>query len=163
MARFIAKEFLMTGDERVDVEAKVRRALDRLFANDSFLLQSDANERSLSHKLAEYLQAEFTDWNVDCEYNRKGYDPKRLNLRVRHVRTDDTEARTVYPDIIVHHRNSDDNLLVIEIKKSTNSDNGDSDREKLQAYGDQLGYRFGLFIRLGTGKEHPDCETFEFQ
>jgi hypothetical protein len=153
----------MNGVERVVVETKVRSALDRLFANDILLLQSDVNERSLSHKLAEYLQFEFNEWNVDCEYNRKGHDdPKRLNLRMENISTDDTEARTVYPDIIVHHRKSDDNLLVIEIKKSTNRDNGERDREKLQEYISQLNYRYGFFIRLGTGTERPYCDEFVF-
>ena len=47
-------------------------ALSELIERDSFLFEADANERSITHKLAEYLQAQFQDWNVDCEYNRNG-------------------------------------------------------------------------------------------
>ena len=56
----------------------------------------DANERSLTHKLAEYLQCEFPDWHVDCEYNRHGLDVKRLAIHSWRVKADDTEARTVF-------------------------------------------------------------------
>jgi hypothetical protein len=144
------------------VGERLTRALDRLLREDLFLLQSDVNERSISHKLAEYLQLEFSGWHVDCEYNRQGHDPKRLDLKVHWTSTDDPQARTVYPDIIVHHRNSDENLLVIEIKKSTNPDRGDFDREKLAAFISQLGYRYGAFIVIGTNTESPYWEI-EFQ
>lgn len=35
---------------------------------------------------------------------------------------DDPEAFTILPDIIVHRRKKDHNLLVIEVKKNTNRD-----------------------------------------
>jgi hypothetical protein len=162
MGWFITKGYALNVSEQDVVEAKVKRALGKLFTHDLFLLQSDVNERSLSHKLAEYLQSEFEDWNVDCEYNRRGFDPKRLNLGVEQVRTDDTQGRTVYPDIVVHRRNSEDSLLVIEIKKSTNRDDGESDRDKLRAFKAQLGYRYALFIRLRTATETPAFEEFDF-
>ena len=57
---------------------KVLRALQRFIDNDLYLLRINANERSLSHCLAIYLQEEFPAFNVDCEYNRDGIDPKRL-------------------------------------------------------------------------------------
>jgi hypothetical protein len=39
---------------------------------DKDLINNSANERSISHNLAEYLQNYFRDLNVDCEYNRHG-------------------------------------------------------------------------------------------
>jgi hypothetical protein len=98
MACHLAGEVVLMEISQKTVEAKVSSAIDKLMANDRLLLQYDANERSISHKLAEYLQLEFTDWNVDCEYNRKGHDPKRLNLKVDQVFTDNTQAKTVYPE-----------------------------------------------------------------
>ena len=44
-------------------------------------------------------------------------DIKRLNVNYESVTDRDIEAKTVFPDIIVHHRQSEDNLLVIEKKK----------------------------------------------
>ena len=57
---------------------------------------------------------------------------------------------TVYPDVIIHQRGSEEhNLLVIEAKKSGNS--GDGDRQKVRAYMRHLGYEYGLFLRFDTG------------
>src|SRR5260370_2676914 len=104
---------------RDELQQKVKSAIDHLFHRDGDLFTLDANERSISHKLASYLQEEFGDeWNVDCEYNRDRHDTKYLqsfNVSDKSVKTNDTNAKTVYPDIIVHHRNTSDNALVIEI------------------------------------------------
>ena len=68
------------------------------------------------------------------------------------IEPDDVQARTVYPDIIVHHRETKDNLLVIEIKKtSCNQLSNDLDVEKLKEYKRQLGYTYAIFVRFKTG------------
>ncbi len=139
-----------------ELKSRVNRAVNKLFKNDNYLLHSNANERSMSHKFAEYLQQEFPEWNVDCEYNRDLHgNIKRINeWRNRYLKepeANDTDAKTVYPDIIIHHRNSRNNLLVIEIKKSTNSDQGESDIEKLKMFIEEnggLNYHYGLFINF---------------
>lgn len=59
--------------KRSEIENKLEKSLKRLLKDDFFLLESDAHERSITHKLAEYLQDEFEEWNVDCEYNRRGH------------------------------------------------------------------------------------------
>src|SRR5271165_7265202 len=53
-------------------------AVRQLFEPDAYLLQVDANERSITHRLALYLTPHFPDWDIDCEYNRCGDLPKRL-------------------------------------------------------------------------------------
>ena len=132
------------------IEKKIERALTAFYAQDQELLALNANERSISHRLAVHLQAEFGNRHVDCEYNRDGHDPKRLALHVSRVDTDDIEAQTVFPDIIIHKRNSEDNLVVIEIKKSSSTLSPDRDLEKLKEFVNQLGYQFALFIKLYT-------------
>ena len=92
----------------------------KLKKNDWKLLKSDVNERSITHKLAIYLQENFPNFDVDCEYNRDGLDPKMLNLPVSNILDNDTEAKTVFPDIIIHERGTKNNILVIEVKKSSN-------------------------------------------
>ncbi len=126
-------------------------AIQLLLERDVYLLRSDANERSISHRLALYLQQQFAGWDVDCEYNRDGHEPKRLSRSPRRVSTDDSQGQTVYPDIIVHHRGLADNLLVIEMKKSTNPQSDNEDIDKLARYKEHLSYGFALFLRLGTG------------
>lgn len=45
-------------------------AISELCEKDRHLLSHDLNERTIAHKLALYLQEEFQEYNVDCEYNR---------------------------------------------------------------------------------------------
>jgi len=145
-----------------DIESKIKSALTSLIECDGYLLKQDANERSISHRLAVYLEPLFFDWNVDCEYNRNLDDIKKLNLPIKEVSTADLDAKTVYPDIIVHKRGSENNLLVIEIKKSSNKDNqGIFDRKKLEAFRSQLGYKFAVFICMNV-ESNPPCNDLEF-
>jgi isocitrate dehydrogenase len=141
-----------------EIKKKVAVCLGIFFKNDSFLLQNDTNERTIAHKLAEYLQTEFPDWNVDCEYNRKGFNIKTLeNI---HECSEQRKTDRVYPDIIVHRRNKNDNLLVIEIK--VNADDY-CDIEKLKKFtssSEKYKYQSGLFIRFNSKNEKPSLRWF---
>jgi len=110
------------------------------------LLVVDANERSLTHKLAEHVQAAFPDWHVDCEYNRLGNKVKRLPHPEPSM-TDDTEGRTIFPDIIVHRRRRSENLLAIEVKKTKNGPARDIDKLRgLTAPDSEYAYKLGLHL-----------------
>jgi len=123
----------------------VVHSMEKLKKYDADLLDINVNERSISHKLAEYLQLEFPEWNVDCEYNRKMLNRKTLNVSYTDITDEDIEAKTIYPDIIVHHRLTDDNLLVIEMKK--NGIDTSKDEIKLKAFtGREYDYHFGLLL-----------------
>ena len=101
------------------------------------------------------MSSRFPQYNVDIEYNRMGpgLEPKDIEM------PDGNGALTtsrVFPDLIVHERgNNLRNLLVIEVKKSTNAVVDDHDHAKLQALCWQLQYQNGLFLRLSTG---PDAD-----
>lgn len=144
-----------------EIKSKVKVSLEFLRKYDRCLLQNDVNERSISHKLAIYLQKEFDDWDVDCEYNRDRHEPKRLRDITKipaSIDPENTDAKTVYPDIIVHHRSTNQNLLVIEIKKTTSSESDDFDFCKLKAYREQLYYCYALFLKLRTGSRDVGVE-----
>src|SRR6266571_6226807 len=130
--------------EKIDVatvDKRVRATVDKCLKKESKLLELDANERSSTHKIAEYLQGEFKQegYDVDCEYNRDRYDTKKLRLEPMPILSDNSKGDTVFPDIIIHRRGTRNNLVVIEAKKSTNGDKSDSD--KLHAFKEQLGYK----------------------
>ena len=112
----------------------------------------DANERSITHKLAEYLQDEFPVWNVDCEYNRRGDKVKRLVTNFASIDPMDTEAKTVFPDITVHRRQTDQNLIALEVKKAGGRENT-NDIKKLCAFTEpqDYHYEYGLFLELDPG------------
>lgn len=137
------------------VKKRLAIAIDRFILEDGDLLCLDANERSITHKLAEHLQRQFRYWHVDCEYNRRGSETKRLARvgdEMDEPKKNDDEAKTVFPDIIIHRRDTSDNLLVIEIKKASGSGET-NDKRKLNAFGESERYRYqhGLFLKLNTG------------
>ena len=120
------------------------------------LLEVGANERSITHKFAECMTALFEGWNVDCEYNRDLYEPKRIVKNINEVvRIDDDNAVSAFPDIIVHHRGgsgAENNLLVIEAKKDSSKAAVEDDCEKLRRIKNSLNYQFTAFINFKTGE-----------
>lgn len=134
-----------------EIKELVVRALEQLRDKDRYLLENDLNECSINHKLACHLQNYFPDWDVDCEYNKNADKVKELDLPKDKVNWDDTEAKSVFPDVIVHKRGGKGpNLLVIEVKKSTNNSDRKHDYNKLKEYGDTLKYSCALFLEIGT-------------
>lgn len=118
------------------IEKKLKEAIGILFKYDDWLLTQDLNEQSIAHKFAEYLQQLSPDYSVDCEYNgdiTKGNGRKRINVLKEELEKLDllkdwekeeieTElaTRSVFPDIIVHRRKTNEfNFCIIEIRKST--------------------------------------------
>jgi len=148
--------------DKHSVEQKLEAAVQCLLDRDSYLLEVDANERSITHRLAVYLQQKFEDRNVDCEYNRQLENTKKLFPRdlsaPQHLDDPafDEDARTAYPDIIVHRRGTDKNLLVIEVKKTSSCVDESYDLCKLQLYKEQLGYKYALFLRLSVGTDRDE-------
>jgi len=158
---------LLKGDpmEREEVEKRLREALLEVAKNDRYLLENDLGERCIASRLAMYLQNAFPEYSVDVEYNRAGASPKRLGLPTEcaNYRNDNDEALAV-PDVIVHRRGSDGpNLLVLELKKTTNRDPRQCDRERVRAFQAQLGYRYGALIECETRQGHdPGIRISEF-
>jgi hypothetical protein len=143
-----------------EIKQRAIIAICRLYCHDQDLLDVGVNERSLTHKLAEYLQDEFPEWHVDCEYNRRHDQVKRLHFEGGDIRADDTEYRAIVPDIIVHRRQTDQNLIVLEVKKAGGIGEN-HDIEKLRAFTREPEYRYrlGLFLRIGTNFD-PELQVF---
>ena len=147
--------------EKSEILERVKRATDSFTKSDLTLLDIDVNERSMTHRLAEHLQKEFPseEWFVDCEYNRHFKRQKKLlkppNLFSSDEHWRSLDAPTVYPDIIVHKRMTDEeNLLVIEAKKSTSRVDDRWDRTKLAAFKEwPYSYQMAIFVRFKVGAD----------
>ena len=170
--------------ENGEIVDKVEIAIEMLLSNDRALIENDLNERSIAHKLAEYLQLLFLDFNVDCEYNGNVDKPngrKRISilktdleqkglLRVKEAEDIEEELadRQVFPDIIIHKRGTNENnLCIIEIKKSTSKVSFDYDELKLKSYttdnyGNDLKYKIGLFIEFESALNDVDYDIKYF-
>lgn len=131
------------------VRWKIQQALKTLHAKDQYLLDRQVHERTIAHRLAIYLENEFPGWHVDCEYNRMGGDAKRIGDQLCDCGSCRSDPNAlVYPDIIVHCRGSNQNLLVIELKKSQNST--ECDKIKLCHYKTELKYCFALSLSVSV-------------
>jgi hypothetical protein len=135
--------------DREEVSALVDTAIARVIDVERELLDRNVSERALTHHLARFLREGVPHpFVVDVEYNRHVDDPKRLRLPRRRAADDEVHATTVFPDIIVHVRGTDDhNLLVLEVKKP----GGDLeyDERKLRAFRQELHYRHAAHVILG--------------
>lgn len=181
------------------IKTGIIRSLNRLLKYDHYLLENDVNERSVTHKLAEYLSLEFYNWNVDCEFNKMFKDPKIITyfeslisenifpeepqrsrdrvtesgeifydvLQKKIVTQESVIIKRIFPDIIVHLRGSSSNLLVIELKKSTNKSsserNWDMIKLKNMTQNPPFNYRFGAFIDLPCGPDMQNFNKFSIQ
>ena len=132
---------------------KVVAALREFYAHETFLFEKDLGERTLTHRLAVYLEKQFSGWQVDCDYNRLG----ERRLRLPHgtiVSTDDELGKSVYPDIVVHQRAIPNNLLAVEVRKSANHQPLEHDQSKLRALTDpHLWFAFWIGVLVTLDKK----------
>jgi len=132
---------------------KVVAALQEFYARETFLLDKDLGERTLTHRLAVHCEKQFSGWDVDCDFNRLG----ERTLRLPHgtiVSTDDHLGKSVYPDIVVHQREIPNNLLAIEVRKSGNHQPLEHDQHKLKALTDpHLWFAYWIGLHLSLGKK----------
>jgi hypothetical protein len=169
----------------IEIQDQLKKAIEILFEKDNWLLTQDLSEQSISHKLAEYLQDCFPDYNVDCEYNgnidsdnaRKSINVLKEELSqiglLRDKERDDLEkeftTRAVFPDIIIHRRKTNEhNICIVEVKKSTSAVPFDYDQIKLKYYTSNnlenaLKYKLGVFIIFNTGSKELGYEMIFYQ
>jgi len=125
-------------NDQNELKERVEKAVEHFIRNDSELLNLDAHELSISHRIAVYLEQEFNkpDLNIDCDYNRYFNSTKTM-----------PNGRNIRPDILVHKRDDgSENLLAIEIKKDQTDT---EDEEKLKMLTNQnngFNYNLGVFI-----------------
>lgn len=169
---------------KAQIEKILQDSLHELFERDHELLRYNVSERAITHKLAEYLQSRIPSLNVDCEYNRNfenGPDASKSIYLLkektkdeihRMVRDEDEELITIstFPDIIVHRRTTNENnLLVVEVKKTNSRVDHRHDYEKLQAFTESrkrhnpYHFSYGVFVLLETGENwnrNPELKWF---
>ncbi|KPD09241.1 hypothetical protein AM501_05240 [Aneurinibacillus migulanus] len=121
-----------------------------------YLLRFNVSERAIAHRLAVYLENEFPSWNIDCEYNR--------NIdQIKRIPGEGKTENAVFPDIIIHHRGTQDNLLAIEIKKSNNNNVANNeDVGRLESYKKSLFYRHAAYIIFEVDSEYCGIKHFEW-
>ena len=131
------KTYLAT-DQNNLVYDKLKEALEKFRMQDFYLIETDSNERAITAKIVCYLQEQFQSWNVDHEFNRNQEDIKR-----------DNQGNRIIPDIIIHKRGTNDNLVMIEVKKHIFSNEY---KERLRNNAKDLGYKYAFAITIDKNK-----------
>jgi hypothetical protein len=146
------------------LQEKFLSALKNFYIKDCKLVEYKVAERALTHNLAEHLQDEFPEYDVDCEYNKVGEgDPKRIGFLFFQMQRkgrnkccgDCDRCRknkcVIFPDIIVHKRGQVDNLIVVEAKTVWSSRSQKRDFEKLEGLvrSEEYGYALGIGVVFG--------------
>ena len=136
-------------EELIDIFEKAK---NEFLEKEKTIIKNDTNERTLTQKLAFYPKLQlrknikYENYSVDCEYNRKEEDIKRLKFGKN------TDKKEIYPDIIVHQRKIKNNLIAIEMKKTTSRKTDKiKDIEKLEALTDRKNdyhYTLGIYFEL---------------
>lgn len=162
----------MTNNEKIiELIGIFEKAKNKFLKEEKEIIEIDVNERTLSARLMFHLQTlllndnlykeTYNFYSVDCEYNRMNKDMKKIIQ-------EDNIVNLIYPDIILHKRNSNDNLIAIEMKKicSNNNEAKNKDRIKLKALTNSKGkndfhYILGVYFEVDTiGNNNHIIEFF---
>lgn len=128
---------------------------------DKELAYADPSERAIVARLANLLQGKYPDWTLDLEWSRRQNVIKRLRYGLSDEELIGKDA--IVPDLIVHRVGKRENLLVVEVKKVTNTDY-DGDIWKLKgmteqagAYGYLVGLHLVVDVKAGVA---PQCDVY---
>jgi len=132
-------------------------ALERVYANHSYLIQNRVSERSIVFWFGIYFYeiihgSEYSEFDLDTEYNRNMRAVKRTR-RFPHG---------TYPDLILHKRGSNDsNILIIEFKPWWHPGT-DDDLIKLQDFTHPDGdYKYDLGLSIVIGRDTPQGKIIQ--
>ena len=166
-----------------ELNERVTRSIENFLEIDAELLIQDAKEESITTQLKKYLENEFEDWpwNIDHQYDKRIIKNKVVQKRTLFAKdslpknkipksiSQDSKIinKKIMPDIIFHDRHSDEhNLLVIEVKLSTNKNKDDRifDFLKLEVMTSiDLSYEWGVFIDFTSGKEFDPENPYQMK
>jgi hypothetical protein len=133
----------------------------RALLQDKDLVYADPAERALVGRIRDLLHGHYVGWLIDLEWNRRENVIKRLRYDLSDDELIGKDA--IVPDLIVHRVGKRENLLVVEVKKSTNKDfEGDIWKlkgmtERAGAYGYLVGLHLVIDVKAGVA---PRCDVY---
>ena len=161
----------MTNNEKIiELMDIFEKAKNKFLKEEKEIIEIDVNERTLSARLMFHLQTlllndnlykeTYNFYSVDCEYNRMNKDMKKIIQ-------EDNIVNLIYPDIILHKRNSNDNLIAIEMKKANSYiKKKENDKNRLKAMTNprklnNFNYILGVYFEVDTtGNNNHIIEFF---
>ena len=117
--------------ENEKLKKLLEQALDMFYSGDAEeILPKEGVERACVFHIGIYMQYLMNGYdylrkfNLDCEYNKLGDIPKKMY--------EFEDGNGIQPDLIIHQRNTDNNVMVIEFKGYWNKKYIDNDIKKLK-------------------------------
>ncbi|WP_405351862.1 hypothetical protein [Fusobacterium animalis] len=170
----------MTNNEKiVELIGIFEKAKNKFLKNEKEIIEIDINERTLSARLMFHLQTlllneiyqeNYKEYSVDCEYNRINeieYKILKVCEYIEKTKNFEEVDKKVYPDIIVHKRNENNNLIVIEMKKANSYiKKKENDKNRLKAMTNprklnNFNYILGVYFEVDTtGNNNHIIEFF---
>lgn len=155
------------------------KAKNKFLKEEKEIIKIDVNERTLSARLmfhlqtlllSEIYQESYKEYSVDCEYNRINeieYKILKVCEYIEKTKNFEEVDKKVYPDIIVHKRNENNNLIVIEMKKvNSYIKKKENDKNRLKAMTNprklnNFNYTLGVYFEVDTiGNNNHIIEFF---
>ena len=141
-----------------ELEQIVDAAISKIYEDDPELIEKSGMERSAAFRFGLYFYCltRKIDWlsslDIDMEYNK---------IKGQNIKPTQRRPAGTQPDFILHKRDDDTNILVIEFKHWSNPEDREPDIKKLEDFVNQNdSYKYGLGIFIELGKEKGDCEPF---
>lgn len=149
----------------------LRKSVKDLYEYDAILLKReyDIHERTICHRLAIYIEKHLKeDFHVDVEYNRMrteygDEDIGEVIGKVLNWEDSDEGPSFVYPDIIIHRRDKDQNIVDIEVKMVWKNQKKILDYAKINMYIAQLKYKYGVYIELAENFKQSKIQFGPFR
>ena len=151
--------------ELQEIKQKINKCLESIYVEHPSLFVSIQNkircERCLVFRLAYYLQNQFQNYFVDCDYNSSMKNGQRFNGKP--VQNSDGTTTNRLIDIIVHKRTDDDHadFICFEIKRWDNYNGRGKDRNNLIRLTSNYRYEYGFHIILGKTIEKIRISIFK--
>ena len=149
------------------IKKMISNTLDRFYSENKGIIKNRKTNKSYVSAFSKILEREFDSWDIDCyfvHYNEHKF-PDFLD-HDRFCKEKDTSVTceeclkqkwcNACPDIIIHHRNSRENLLVIQTALSChNQIKEEQNLSKIKNYinDSDRSYQYGLFINWAASRD----------
>ena len=159
-----------------EIKTKIHFCLARLYADDATLFTRNSGiglcERCLVFRFALYLQREFPNYFVDCDFNSScafthgptGGCTVERDIHGKVITNADGTKTKRFVDIIVHKRTFEPgtDFICFEFKKWNNCRPAhlEKDRNTLHQLTTEYGYHYGFLVILGQTLEQAQWQVF---
>lgn len=145
------------------IKQKIISSLEKLYVADITLFNRNegrgVSERCLVFRFAHYLQTEFPNYFVDCDFNSSFIGTTQQSGKP--IQNPDGTFTKRFIDIIVHQRNFNsgsgiyNDFICFELKKWNNKKQSELEKDynNLSVLTTDYGYKYGFHIILGKSIE----------